>query len=131
MSLLRAYLCFWIAASMALYASAFMAMAAVPEKDLIDCCANASLARTEGSREQDLTISFVAPKGHDMHDVYVEMYDAKRNLVLQTTTHDSVIITRLPSGEYYGTAKHAGASESFHASVHMGIDGVTVVQFDA
>lgn len=131
MSLLRAYLYFWITASMALYASAFMAMAAVPERTDTSCCANASLARTEGSREQDLTISFVAPKGHQMHGVYVEMYDAKRNLVLQTTTNDPVIVTRLPSGDYYGTAKHDGEFETFHASVHTGIDGVTVVRFDA
>ncbi len=75
MSLLRAYLCFWITASMALYASAFIAMAAVPEQRVQSCCADASPARTEGSCEHDLTIAFVAPKGQ-MHSVYVEMYDA-------------------------------------------------------
>lgn len=131
MSLIRAYLCFCITASMALYASAFMAMAAPVDQPHHDCCVDASPARTEGSREQDLTLSFVAPKGAKVHGVYVEMYDAKSNLVLQATTDDATIVTRLPSGVYHGTAKHEGTLESFHATLHTGSDGLTVVRFDA
>lgn len=126
MNLMRTYLYFWITASVALYVSAFAAMA-LPVNP--HCCADASPARADGSHEHDLTLAFVAPEGTPMHGVYVEVYDQQHRLVLQTDTNDAVLVTRLPAGTYTGTAKHAQQRVAFSTILQAGNDGKTLVTF--